>query len=49
MGNPIPFLRQLRPERVEEFEILRPSEATSEYGGSGDVGVVNIILKEPGN
>lgn len=46
VGSPIPFLRQLSPDRVEELEILRPSEASSEYGGSGDVGVVKIILKE---
>lgn len=46
VGNPIPRLRQLRPAQIKELEILRPSQASSRYGGAGDVGVVSIILKE---
>lgn len=48
VGAPIPRLRQLRPEQVESLKILRPSEASSRYGGSGDFGVVSILLRKGG-
>lgn len=46
VGNPISRLRNLAPSQVQELRVLRPSEASSRYGGSGNVGIISIKLKD---
>lgn len=40
--NPVPLLRQMPLDRVERMRILRPSEASSRFGGDGRRGAVAI-------
>lgn len=40
--NPVPLLRQMPMERVERLRVLRPSEASSRFGGDGRRGAVAI-------
>ncbi len=43
---PVSRLREISLDSIETIEILRPSEATSRYGGSGDAGGVALTLKD---
>ena len=45
IGAPVPRLRQIAPSQVQSLEILRPSEASSRYGGHGRTGVIDLRLK----
>lgn len=44
--NPTPLLRQMRMERVERLQILRPTEASSRFGGDGRRGAVAIWTRD---
>lgn len=44
-SDPINWLRDTAPSEVDRLQILRPSEASSRFGGSGDVGAVSVTLK----
>lgn len=43
--NAVPYLRGLRMSEVERLQILRPSEASSRFGGDGRRGAVAIWTK----
>lgn len=45
IGAPIPRLRQIDPSQVESLEILRPSEASSRYGGHGRTAIIDLRLQ----
>lgn len=42
----INWLRDTGLEEIERLRILRPSEASSRFGGSGNLGAVAVILKD---
>lgn len=43
--NAVPYLRGLKMSEVERLQILRPSEASSRFGGDGRRGAVAIRTK----
>lgn len=44
--NPVPLLRQMSMDDVARMRILRPSEASSRFGGDGRRGAVAIWTRE---
>lgn len=47
-SDPINWLRNASLDDVERLQILRPTEASSRFGGSGNVAAVAVILKGDG-
>lgn len=45
-SDPINWLRDTSLSEVERLQILRPSEASSRFGGSGNTGAVAVTLKQ---
>lgn len=45
VASPRERLRELTLDEVESVRILRPTEASARFGGSGDTGAVAIVLK----
>lgn len=45
-SDPINWLRDTGPGDVQRLQILRPSEASSRFGGSGDLAAVAVTLKD---
>lgn len=44
-GNAVTRLREIDLDSIERLQILRPTEASSRLGGSGDFGAVAVTLK----
>lgn len=44
-SDPINWLRDTSPSEVSRLRILRPSEASSRFGGSGEVGAIAVTTK----
>lgn len=47
-SDPINWLRDTSLDEVERLRVLRPTEASSRFGGSGDVAAVAVTLKGDG-
>lgn len=45
-SDPINWLRDTSLSQVERLRILRPSEASSRFGGSGDLGAIAVTMKK---